>query len=283
MRRAAVILVLAGAVIGVTASSVAQASHRAVVPVRGAAACKTRPPALLSAGRLPHAQLRFDLSKTAGRSQALLDIESVDSRTGLAGGSSRPATTTNTITGVMKTGPLAHGRVPVSAKLHLSGSSYPTRPVLTVRGYFDVLGGGMVGGQSVNDHFPREPVGVGATWRVVNCDDVDQTPAKETRTYTLRSVASSVVDVTYRDVVTIDPGHLDLGPAKVGNETVHFKLLALHGSATGRKIFRLGRAGTETSHEVTRLQITFSALSASAGKSLIHVDVVDTDSSLPVG
>jgi hypothetical protein len=281
MRRAPVILVLAGAVIGVTAPSVAQASRRAVVPVRGTASCKTRPPVVLSSGRTPRAALRFDLAKTAGRSQGMLDVESVDMKTDLSGRSWRPATTTNTITGVLKSGALAHGRVRVSATLHLSGTDYPNKPAFTVKGYVDTLGGGVLAGQTVNDHFPREPVGIGATWRVVNCDDVDSTPAMETRTYTLRAAARGVVVVTYQDVVTIDPGHLDLGSEKVGNETVRFRLVTLRGTATGRKWVRLGRALAETSHAVTRLRMTFHAITGSARKTLIRTDVVDTASALP--
>jgi hypothetical protein len=64
---------------------------------------------------------------------------------------------------------------------------------------------------------------------------------------------------------------------------VRFRLVTLHGTATGRKSVRLGRALAETSHTVTRLRMTFHAITGSARKTLIRTDVVDTASALPTG
>jgi hypothetical protein len=283
MRRAPVTLVLVGAIIAVTAPSVAQASHRAVVPVRGATACKTRPPVLLSAGRLPRVPLRFDLAKMAGRSQATVDIDSADAKTRGVDGTWRPNTTLNTIAGVVRAGRLAHDRLPLSMTFHLSGSSYPTRPTFTGTGWVDTFGGGTIEGQRDDDHFPREAVGLGATWRVVKCDDINQTPAKEIRTYTLRSLSGGVVEMTYRDIVSIDPAHLAIGSQKIGGDVVHFRLVSLSGTAAGTTSIPLARGLAQTSRTVSRLKVTFSAHSPSSPRALIRTDVVDTDSSLLTG
>ena len=281
MRRSTLFTVAAGVALGVTGPNLAEAAHRAVIPVPGGAACKTRPPVLLTAGRAPRTRLRLDLATMAGRSQSVSDNESVASRTLLADGSWRPTSSLDTAAAVLSTGKLAAGRLPVRAKLRLSGSSYPTRPSVTVTGYVDVLDGGVLGSQPVNDHFPREAVGTGATWRVVNCDDINQTPAKETRTYTLVSVSHGIARMSFRDVVAIDPAHLDVGSEKIGKQLVHFKLASLSGSATGTRSIPLERGIAESEHSVTRLQVTFHAVSASLPATLIHTTMVDTDSSLP--
>ena len=106
-------------------------------------------------------------------------------------------------------------------------------------------------------------------------------PAKETRTYTLRSVTNGVVEMTFRDVVTIDPAHLDLGSQKDGGQVVHFKLVTVRGSATGSRSVRLARGAATTEQSVTRVAVTFRATSASGSSMLIHLSVVDTDRSIP--
>lgn len=281
MRRAPHTLVLAGALLALTTATTAQAAHRAVVPVRGATACKTRPPVLLSAGRSPHAPLRLRLAGMAGHSVTLVDIESADAKTHLANGSLSPNSTTDTVKGVIRGGRLAHGRVSLAATFHLSGSAYPKAHTVTLSGYVDSLGGGLIEGKPNTDHFPREAVGIGATWRVVNCDAINQTPAKETRTYTLRSVTGGVASMTYQDVVTIDPAHLDLGSQKVGSEVVHFELMTLRGTATGSTTIPFARGFAQASHTVTRMQVTFHAVSKSSVDSVIRTDIVDTDTAVP--
>ena len=281
MRRATVIKVLAGIALGATGPNIAEASQRAIIPTPSAAACKTRAPVLLSAGTSPRATLRLNLGSMAGRSQGVAGVDIVRSRTQLADGSWRPTSTTDKVRIVLTAGRVTGGRLPMTAALHLSGSSYPTSPSLTVKGLVDQLNGGMLGKMAVNDHFPQEPVGVGATWRVINCDDINHTPATETRTYTLQSVAGGIARLTYRDIVSLDPGHLDVGSQKVGKDLVHFKLVSVTGTATGSRSIPLVRGIAETERSVTRLRVTFHAISASLPMAVIRTTMVDTQTSLP--
>jgi hypothetical protein len=279
MRRTPLLLLLVALALGV-ATGLARAARRGVVPVLGATACKTRPPVLLSLGRSPRSPLRLDLASMANRSQSMVATESITSRTLLPDGTSHPTTAINTVRGVMGAGAVTKGHLALTNTLHLSGSSYPTSPTVTVKGYVDAFGGGAYEGTRDDDHFPTDAVGIGATWRVVMCDDIDQTPARETRTYTLRSVSNGVVEMTFRDVVTLDPAHLDLGSQKDGTRVVHFKLVTLRGSATGSRSVPLDRA-TGTEHSVTKIAVTFRATSASGSSMLIHLSMVDTERSLP--
>jgi hypothetical protein len=212
----------------------------------------------------------------------MVDIESITSRTLLPDGAYRPTYGINTFRGVLKAGAVTNGHLPLTNTLHVSGSSYSTSPTVTVKGYVDALAGGVYEGTRDDDHFPSEAVGIGATWRVVKCDDIDQTPARESRTYTLRSVTDGVVELTFRDVVTLDPAHLDLGSQKDGGQVVHFKLVTVQGSATGSRSVRLDRGAATTERSVTRVAVTFKATSASGSSRLIHLRIVDTDRSLPV-
>jgi hypothetical protein len=281
MRRATVIKVLAGVALGVAGPNIAEASQRAVIPTPGGTACRTREPVLLTAGRRPRAALRLDLGSMAGRSQGVAGVDTVRSRTLLADGTWRPTSTTDKARIVLRSGRVAGGRLPVTAALHLSGSSYPKSASVTVDGIVDTLDGGVLGNHAVNDHFPQEPVGVGATWRVVNCDEINHTPATETRTYTLQSVAGGVARLAYRDIVSLDPGHLDVGSQKVGNDLVHFRLVSVSGTATGSRTIPLVRGIAESERSVTRLQVTFHAISASLPTAVIHTTMVDTSTSLP--
>lgn len=185
----------------------------------------------------------------------------------------------NTIALVMRAGRLAHDRLPLTMTAHLSGSSYPTRPKFSATGWVDMLGSATIGGQRDNDRFPREAVGLGASWRVVKCDDINQTPAKEIRTYTLRSLRGGIAEMTYRDIVSIDPGHLAIGSQKIGGEVVHFRLVSLNGTATGTTSIPLARGLAQTYTTVSSLTVTFHALSPSSPSALIHTDVVDTERS----
>jgi hypothetical protein len=280
MRRAPLLLLLVALALGV-ATGLARAARRGVVPVLGATACKTRPPVLLRPGRSPRSPLRLDLAKMANTSQTMVDIESITSKTLLRDGTSHPTTGINTFRGVIRAGAVTQGHLPLTNTLHLSGSSYPTSPTVTVKGYIDALGGGAYEGTRNDDRFPSEPVGIGATWRVVKCDDINQTPAQETRTYTLRSISRGVAEMTFRDVVTIDPAHLDLGSQKNGTQVVRFKLVTLRGSAAGSQSVPLARGAATTEHSVTKVDVAFRATSASGPSMLIHVSVVDTDRSIP--
>src|SRR3954452_15062950 len=103
MRRAPLLLLLVVLALGV-ATGLARAGRRAVVPVLGATACKTHPPVLLRPGRSPRSPLRLDLSSMANRSQAMVAIESIASRTLLPDGTSHPTTAINTVRGQMRAG-----------------------------------------------------------------------------------------------------------------------------------------------------------------------------------
>jgi hypothetical protein len=281
MRRATVIKVLAGIALGLTGPNIAEASQRAIIPAPGATACKTRAPVVLTSGKRPHAVVRLNLGSMAGRSQGVAGVDTVESRTQLADGSWRPTSTTDKVRVVLTAGRVAGGRLPMTAAVRLSGSSYPTSTSVTVKGMVDALNGGVLGRETVNDHFPQEPVGVGATWRVINCDDINHTPATETRTYTLQSVAGGVARLTYRDVVSLDPGHLDVGSQKVGKDLVRFELVSVTGTATGSRSIPLVRGIAETERSVTRLRVTFHAISASLPTAVIRTTMVDTQTSLP--
>jgi hypothetical protein len=281
MKRTLVVLTLAGTTIGVAALGSAQAAQAPVVPVRGGTACKTRPPVLLTAGRSPHAPLRFDLASMAGRSQSLVAIETADLRTRAPGGTWRPSTTANTLVVVLKAGQPANGRLPMTTRMRATGSSYPKPVKATVKGYTDLLGGGRTAGGRDDDHFPRESVGVGATWRVVNCDEVAGTPARETRTYPLRSVHDGTAQVTFRDVVSLDAAHLALGSETIGGEVVTLRLMSLRGTATGSSAIQFAGGFSQTSQSVTRLHVSLVARSPSTPKMVIRTEVVDTSSLLP--
>ena len=87
--------------------------------------------------------------------------------------------------------------------------------------------------------------------------------------------------MTFRDVVTIDPAHLDLGSQTIGTHLVHFKVVTLRGTATGSQSVPLARSAVTTELSVTRLELTVRATSASAPSALIHVSTVATERSVP--
>jgi hypothetical protein len=219
----------------------------------------------------------------AGRTQRLLETESVAAKTYGPDGSSRPNTSRLTSRGVARSGRVAGGHLPLRLTMHLSGSAFPTKPTVSVKGWMDVLNGGALEGTYDDDHFPREAVGIGATWSVVNCDDINLTPAREARTYTLRSITAGVVGLTYRDVVTLDPGHLDLGSQTIGGQVLKFTLVALQGSATGETRIPLTRSLVQSSHTVTTLQVRFRASAPNQPALVIRTDMVDTDDLKPTG
>jgi hypothetical protein len=282
MRRAPLLVLVIALALGV-ATGLARAAERAVVPLPGAAACKTQPPVLLSPGRAPRAPLRVDLEKMAGRTQKLLEVESVAAKTYGPDGTTRPNSSRITSRGVARSGRVAGGHLPLRLTLHLSGTAFPTKPTISVAGWMDSLNGGALEGEHEDDHFPREAVGIGASWRVVNCDEINLTHARETRTYTLHSLAGGVVSLTYRDVVTLDPGHLDLGSQTVGGQTLKFTLVTLQGSASGETRIPLARSVAQTSHTVTSLRVRFRASAPNQPAIVIRTDMVDTDDLTPTG
>jgi hypothetical protein len=288
MRRAAVILVLAGAVAGVTVPSAAQASHRAVVPVHGSTPCKPSPPHLLSAGRAPLAPLRQDLSGIAHHVQNTHWVETVAQRVKLPNGAWRSSTEITNMDVHEKGGAIARGKVALSMKNTVSFPATKTTAAraggsYTLKGQTDPLSGGLLGGTAGNDRLPVEAVGIGAAWRIVDCDYVNQTPAKEIRTYTLRSIAHRVVVLTFRDVVSMDPTQRDLGSQKIGTETVHAKLDRLRGTASGTYRVALASAFRSSFTQVTKVEFTFHLVSKNVPATPIVARLVDTQTNKPVG
>jgi hypothetical protein len=258
------------------------AALAAAVP--GSIPCREQPPLLLSPGRVPRAPLRIDLAKLASTTATAVSTEKTDAETHLADGSLRPSSTTEKVRVRLKTGRLRNGRLPVTEQLTLSYVGRPD-PAQTVNlsGYSDALDGGVFSGKvgtsvTVTDRLPREPVGVGATWRVVNCDPIGSVYAFETRTYTLRSVTQRVVTATYRDVLEIDPAHVALGSLNVRGTTVQLQLVQLHGTAVGTWRLPLANGLGESRTTVTRMETVARSTGAGIQTALIHVSTVDTES-----
>ena len=256
------------------------------VPVPGPTACHVQPPRLLSAGKAPRARLRIDLAHEASTTARSVGIETTRSQTRLRDGSLQATTTTQTLRVRIRTGRPAHGRLPLAVRVSIaSGSGAPVQ-TFDVSGYSDALDGGAltsVSGTRVptTDRLPREAVGVGAMWRVVNCDLVGTTFARETRTYRLRSFSRGVVGATYRDVLELDPAHVDLGTGEEGGTTVHLKLVQLHGTATGTWRIPLGHALGESRTTVTRMQTVARGTGAGFPTAMIHVSTLDSETDPP--
>jgi hypothetical protein len=286
--RGALKLAVPIAVIGAVAVTAGLGVGRSVaalgVPGAGPGPCREKPPHLLTPGRSPRAPLRIDLATLASATAMAVSTEETRAETRLADGSVRPSDTTATSRVRIRTGRPRNGRLPLTEHFTLSyvGSSGPAQTV-DLSGYSDALDGGVFsakGGASVTltDRLPREPVGVGATWRVVNCDEIGATHARETRTYTLRSVVHRVVVATYRDVVEIDPANVALGSLNVAGTTVHLELVQLHGTATGTWRLPLENGFGESRTTVTRMQTVARGTGNRIPTALIHVSEVDTAS-----
>jgi hypothetical protein len=287
------LLVAVAAVPGAT-----QAARKVAFPTV-ATACKPLEPVVLGTGAAPRVPLRLDLAKTASHAGALLDTERVQATVvGPDGVATHPTDTKQVYRIVFSAGRPEHGRLPVSERMTMPGSSSQqaaaVRRLRTI-GYVDELNGGRTKtGLASNaaslrddgpqtDHLPAQPLGVGATWRVVNCDALDSTPARESRTYTLRSIANGVVLATYRDVVTIDPSHVDLGSIKLATGTAHFKLLRLDGTATGSFRLPLANGFAQRNSTTTRVREVFVATSDTAKTVEIHTSFVSHETIAPAG
>jgi hypothetical protein len=282
-------VVLAVALVAVAAPASLGAGHApaALVPTPGPGPCNVQPPRLVSAGKAPRAPLRIDLAKEASRTASGVGTDLTRSQTHLADGSLQTSTTTKTLRETITTGRLAHGRIPVAvhATLAFVGVSAPAQS-FDLSGYSDALDGGALtpqGGAVVptTDRLPQQPVGVGATWRVVNCDLVGVTYARETRTYHLRSVANRIMVATYTDVLALDPAHVALGSVKEGGKTVQLQLVQLHGTATGTWRVPLANGLGESRTTVTRLDTVARGTGAGLPTALIHVSTVDTETDPP--
>jgi hypothetical protein len=285
---APLLLALAATVAGATTLGVAQASPRAVVPVHGGAACKVRPPQVLRTGRAPLAPLRLDLAGIAHRTQTVIETETFARRLRLLDGSWHATTEIRRIEEHGKGGAISGGKVAISSRDIVSFPGTRTSAAgkgdsFTLHGRTDPLSGGFLGGSAGNDRFPLEAVGVGAVWRTVNCDPVDDAPAREVRTYTVRSVAHGVVVLSFRDVVSIDPTQRDLGTQKIGTETVQLKLDRLSGTATGSYRIPLANALRSSSTTVTKAELTFHVVSQNVPPTPLVTRLVDTHKVRPAG
>jgi hypothetical protein len=288
VKRALVAVVLAGSVAGLSTLGVAQASRRAVVPVHGSTPCKPSPPHLLGAGRAPLAPLRLDITGIAHHSQKVHDVETFARSLKLLDGKWHSTTEVRKIEVLEKGGGITRGKVALSTKNTVSYPATKTTAgggggTFTLKGLTDSLSGGFLGGTAGNDRFPVEAVGVGATWRVVTCDYVDNAAAKEIRTYTLRSVAHRIAVLTFRDVVSMDPTQRDLGTQKIGTETVHVKLDRLKGTASGTQRLPLAAVLRSTLTQVTKVEFTFHVVSKNVPATPLLVRLVDTRTDTPAG
>ena len=288
MKRISVVLAVAASAAGVASLGVAQAGQRAVVPVHGNTPCKPSPPHLLSAGRAPLAPLRLDITSIAHHSQTVQEVETFARRIRSLDGTWHSTTAIRKIRSVATGGGISGGKVEVSAKNTVSFPATKTAAgggggTFTLRGKTDPLSGGFLGGTAGNDHFPVEAVGVGAIWRIVTCDSVDDAPAKEMRTYTLRSVAQGIAVMTFHDVVSMDPAHRDLGLQKIGTESVRAILDHLKGTASGTQRIPLAAVLRSTSTQVTKVDLTFHLVSKNVPATPLVARVVDTRTDTPAG
>ena len=197
-------------------------------PNRSPAPCKALPPKLLSPGQAPRAPLRLDLTGIAHHTQGGREVERFVTRAQSPDGTWHSTIVIRKISEAIQGGEIVHGQVALVAKIRFSWPRTKTTPPgkggsFTLKGHTDAVSGGLLGGSAGNDRLPLEPVGVGATWRVVDCDSIDFAPAKEVRTYTLRSIAGGKLVATFRDVVSMDLGNREVGSQKVGDRVVHFR------------------------------------------------------------
>jgi hypothetical protein len=302
MSRVAIQLGLALALVpALTVGTAAASSSLAYPPV--AAACDTRAPVLLDPGSGRRTPVRLQLGGEAHRSWTQVIVTHVHARTLSADGKWIPNDSQTQFRGRFTSGAALHGHLPILMRVTIPGAPKTLEQSLgrvRITGFVDTLNGGftrtmlapggtramnaalrasMDGSDGVaNDHLPRQALGIGARWRVVNCDPIDDTPARETRTYTLRSLAHGVLRASYRDVVTLDPTHVDLGTSSSAAGVVHLRLVDLHGTATGTLRLPLARFIAEQQRSTTSLHVVFRVSRASGKSVLVHTTIVDRES-----
>jgi hypothetical protein len=278
-------LALAGLAVGIASIGVAQAARTGVVPT-GPAPCKALPPKLLSPGRAPRAPLRLDLTGIAHHMQGGREVERFVTRAQSPDGTWHSTIVIRKISEAIQGGEIMHGQVALVAKIRFSWPRTKTTPPgkggsFTIKGHTDAVSGGLLGGSAGNDRLPFEPVGIGATWRVVDCDSIDFAPAKEIRTYTLRSISGGKLVATFRDVVSMDPGNREVGTQKVGNKVVDFQLDSLSGTATGTAQMFLAHGLTIFGTQVTRVRAKIHTVSATGASKPAVTLLVDTRTDAP--
>jgi hypothetical protein len=295
MPRLVRIVVLAGLLGAVAAPVTLGAVPAVVVPIPVTpVACRELSPVLLSAGARPRARVRLDLRTVQSRSGRSVETEQVRTMTRFPGSSSvSTVMQTRRIAATLTARRLAHGHLPFSGHLVVTfPGATPARRPLTAElgGYFTPVNGGVVGptasgagGSAVNDHLPLQPLGIGARWRVVNCEPIYDTPARETRIYTLRSLAHGVLTTTYRDDIELDPAKVDLGSSLLGGVKVQLRLLALQGSSTGTERIPLANGFGEHDHTVSKVSFSLRASATGHAPIVLRSSVVDVDTQVPVG
>jgi hypothetical protein len=185
------------------------------------------------------------------------------------------------------------GRLPYSARFSVSYPRSGQSGTVGESGYdgmFTWLNGGAydtrpdgAGGTVVTDRFPSQPVGIGARWRVVNCQPIYDTPARETRTYTLRSLAHGVVVTSYSDRIGLDPSKTDLGSGSVNGRVVRLRLESLSGSATGTLRVPLENGLAQRQRTVSRVTATIRPGAGGSAPGLIRSQLTYTLQLTPVG
>jgi hypothetical protein len=283
MRRTPGLLALIGlAATGIPALSLPATAPAGVTPIQGSRACKPTPPHVIAAGGDPRAPLRLDLAAMAHHTQAAREVETFARRTRLLDGKWHPTTAIRKITAVAKVGAITGTQIGVTAKYTTSFPSTKTTAgakggTFTLKGRTDAKSGGFLGGSAGNDRFPDAPIGIGARWSVVNCDAVDDdVPAKQVRTYTLHSLAHGTAVLSYREVISIDAAHRDLGTQTIAKEKVHVRLDLVRGSSTGSVRIPLAAAFEAESTQVTKLEITYHLVGKNLPATPIHGRVIDT-------
>jgi hypothetical protein len=301
MSRATIRLAPALGLALLTALTVGEASAAETVAFPPAAtACVTHGPVLLGRGAAPRRAIRLQLETEAHRSWTQVVLTRVHARTLSTSGKWIANDSRTQFLGAFTSGAPAHGRMPIVLHLRIPGASKTiSRNLQRVRisGFVDTLNGGVTRttlkpggtraadaallanvsgtGGVANDHLPRQALGIGASWRVVNCDAIDDTPARETRTYTLRSVDHGVMVASYSDVVTLDPAHVDLGTSASAGGVVHLHLVAVQGTATGTVRLPLAHFVAEQQRTTTSLKVVFRVSPATGKSILVHTTIVD--------
>jgi hypothetical protein len=280
------LLILAVSVAAVAGS----ADLGAAGPAAAAAAvgCTPRAPVLLSRGVPPRRTLRLRLARIAGTTKRATSVEQVESTTTLANGSLQPGSSIRQTAEVYRTGQLAGGVLPYVAHLVVTrpGTAGAGSQTLILNGRIDDQNGGAVRAKGAAErtlpgNLPDEAVGAGASWRVVNCIQIDSVFVQQTRVYTLRSVSNGVVVATFRDLVAIDAAHLALGTESVNGSPVDYRLLTLSGTATGTLRLPLANSLAHSSKTVTKLQFSFRDSVKTAKSGVIRTTLVDTQTDAP--
>jgi hypothetical protein len=90
-----------------------------------------------------------------------------------------------------------------------------------------------------------------------------------------------VVELTFRDVVTIDRGQLAMGSQKVGGRTVKLEAVTLQGSATGTRSVPLANVLAQSVRSVTRARISVHVISPNQPTLLLQLRLVETQTAGP--